>query len=124
MEYIETLQENLGGFDFSLHKRNDYLIKSNIMQAHHFTKTGTTIVGMLYDGGVMIAADTRATAGDIIADKNTVKIRQLAPNIYASGAGTAADLQHVSKKLKSELELQRLNTNRENRVFSSVARLT
>lgn len=35
-----------------------------------FTKTGTTIVGLIFDGGVIIAADTRATAGSIVADKN------------------------------------------------------
>lgn len=35
-----------------------------------FTKTGTTIVGLLFDGGVVLAADTRATAGSIVADKN------------------------------------------------------
>lgn len=33
------------------------------------TSTGTTIVGCVYDGGVVIAADTRATSGPIVADK-------------------------------------------------------
>jgi 20S proteasome alpha/beta subunit len=33
------------------------------------TSTGTTIVGCLFDGGVVIAADTRATQGPIVADK-------------------------------------------------------
>jgi 20S proteasome alpha/beta subunit len=33
------------------------------------TSTGTTIVGCLFDGGVVIAADTRATSGPIVADK-------------------------------------------------------
>lgn len=41
-----------------------------------------------------MAADTRATAGSIVADKNCEKLHVLAPNIWAAGAGTAADLHH------------------------------
>jgi 20S proteasome subunit beta 2 len=41
-----------------------------------------------------MAADTRATAGSIVADKNCEKLHTLAPNIWAAGAGTAADLHH------------------------------
>ena len=33
------------------------------------TSTGTTIVGCLYNGGVVLASDTRATQGPIVADK-------------------------------------------------------
>jgi len=39
----------------------------------------------------MLAADTRATQGTIVGDKNCYKIHELAPNIYCCGAGTAAD---------------------------------
>ena len=46
-----------------------------------------------------IAADTRATAGSIVADKNCEKLHKLAPNIYCAGAGTAADCDHVTSKL-------------------------
>ena len=33
-------------------------------------KTGTTIVGIIYKDGVILGADTRATEGPIVADKN------------------------------------------------------
>ena len=33
-------------------------------------KTGTTIVGVVYKDGVVLGADTRATEGDTVADKN------------------------------------------------------
>ena len=45
------------------------------------TKTGTTIVGIIYKDGVVLGADTRATEGNIIADKNCEKIHFLAKNI-------------------------------------------
>jgi 20S proteasome subunit beta 2 len=45
-----------------------------------------------------MGADTRATGGNIVGDKNCEKIHRLAPNIVACGAGTAADCDHVTGK--------------------------
>jgi 20S proteasome alpha/beta subunit len=56
------------GFDFSNHNRNLALHAQGV-PLPKATSTGTTIVGCIYDGGVVIAADTRATSGPIVADK-------------------------------------------------------
>ena len=56
------------GFDFSNHNRNVALHAQGI-PLPKVTSTGTTIVGCIFDGGVVIAADTRATSGPIVADK-------------------------------------------------------
>lgn len=45
------------------------------------TKTGTTIVGIIYKDGVILGADTRATEDTIVADKNCSKIHYLAKNM-------------------------------------------
>ena len=87
-----------GGFDFSNYARNQHL-KAQGLPDPKLTKTGTTIVGLIYKDGVVIGADTRATAGSIVADKNCWKIHYLAPNIYCCGAGTAADCDKVTSKL-------------------------
>ena len=47
-------------------------------------------------GGVVLGADTRSTAGTVVADKNCEKIHYIAPNIYCCGAGTAADTENVT----------------------------
>ena len=39
------------------------------------TSTGTTIVGCLFRDGIVLGADTRATEGPIVADKNCEKVR-------------------------------------------------
>lgn len=44
-------------------------------------KTGTTIVGIIFKDGVVLGADTRATEGPIVADKNCEKIHFLAKNM-------------------------------------------
>ena len=51
---------------------------------------------ILFQDGVILGADTRATEGPIVADKNCEKIHYMAPNIYCCGAGTAADTEAVT----------------------------
>jgi len=82
-------------------------------------KTGTTIVGVTFAGGVVLGADTRATSGNIVADKNCEKIHRLAKNIYCCGAGTAADTEMTTRSIESQLELLRLNTGREVQVVAA-----
>lgn len=66
LTHIPTL--TMPGFDFSNHNRNIALHAQGV-PLPKATSTGTTIVGCLFDGGVVIAADTRATSGPIVADK-------------------------------------------------------
>lgn len=87
------------------------------------TKTGTTIVGLIYKDGLVLGADTRATAGPIVADKNCEKIHYLAPNMYCCGAGTAADTEMTTALISSQLELHRLSTGRQARVVTAMTML-
>ena len=111
-----TYQEKLykGGFNFDNTLRNSSMITDKALKSH-FAKTGTTIVGVLCDEGVVLAADTRATAGNV-AEKNCEKVHFIAPNITCCGAGTAADCEYVTKRMSAELELLRMNTGRESKV--------
>jgi 20S proteasome subunit beta 2 len=56
------------GFDFSNYNRNAALHARGV-PLPKATSTGTTIVGCIFENGVVIAADTRATSGPIVADK-------------------------------------------------------
>jgi 20S proteasome subunit beta 2 len=87
------------------------------------TKTGTTICGTLFNGGVVLGADTRATNGELVAEKNCKKIHYMAPNIYCCGAGTAADTDNTSKLIQSQLELLRMETKGQSRVVTALTQL-
>ena len=97
--YLDVLKENQGGFNFDLCLRNNILIDKNVVSKPKFTSTGTTICGILFKDGVILAADTRATAGSMVADKNCEKLHKLAPNIYCARAGTVADNDWITKKM-------------------------
>lgn len=60
--------------------RNAQLMEKGFV-APKAVKTGTTIAGIVFKDGVILGADTRATEGNIVADKNCSKIHYLAKNI-------------------------------------------
>lgn len=118
----------LGGFDFSNVLRNGMIAHgaaSGMGKFHipSLKKTGTTICGVVFKGGVVLGADTRATEGTVISDKNCEKIHYIAPNIYCCGAGTAADTEMVTKTISSSLELLRRATGCHTRVVTAMTQL-
>ncbi|KAF2076438.1 hypothetical protein CYY_002241 [Polysphondylium violaceum] len=113
---------NRGGFTFDLCSRNTLLEKTGLKMPG-FLKTGTTIVGVVYKDGVVLGADTRATEGPIVADKNCEKIHYIADNIYCCGAGTAADTEMTTALISSKLKLHKLSTGKEPRVVTALTML-
>ncbi|KAI3728359.1 hypothetical protein L6452_16993 [Arctium lappa] len=118
----ETMDVPKTGFSFDLCRRNDMLAKKGL-KSPSYLKTGTTIVGLIFENGVILGADTRATEGPIVADKNCEKIHYMAPNIYCCGAGTAADTEAVTDNISSQLKLHRYHTGRESRVVTALTLL-
>eukprot|EP01041_Mallomonas_annulata_P007647 gene7647-15655_t len=116
-------EQNAGGFNFDLYTRNQMIAKSLGGGEGHLPKawkTGTTIVGIIYKDGIVLGADTRATGGSEVMDKNCEKIHYIAPNIYCCGAGTAADTEKTTELIASNLELLRLSTGTQSRVVTAL----
>lgn len=127
IEHKETPTETVLGrdvtaFNFDLAHRNALLRRTG-MKMPGAKKTGTTIVGVVYEGGIVLGADTRATSGTTVADKNCEKIHYIAPNIYCCGAGTAADTENTTALISSQLELLRLSTGTQSRVVTAMTLL-
>lgn len=115
-----------GGFNFDYCARDQKLcemLASTGGRIPKTMKTGTTIVGIVYKDGIVLGADTRATGGSEVCDKNCEKIHYLADNIYCCGAGTAADTEKTTELISSQLELHRLNTGMQPRVVTAVTLL-
>ena len=62
---------------------------------------GTTIVALIYQGGVMLAADGRTSSGQYVANRVADKIWPLTSNIFALKCGSAADTQFLLQTTKS-----------------------
>lgn len=110
------------GLSFDNYQRNQFLVSKGVTPPKT-TSTGTTIVGCKFNGGVIIAADTRATAGPIVADKNCEKLHRISPQIWCAGAGTAADTEMETQLISSNLELHSLYQSRKPRVVTALTML-
>ncbi|KAL3533209.1 hypothetical protein ACH5RR_006730 [Cinchona calisaya] len=58
--------------------------------------TGTTIIGVTYNGGVVLGADSRTSTGMYVANRASDKITKLTDNVYLCRSGSAADTQIIS----------------------------
>jgi len=59
-------------------------------------KTGTTIMAVKYNGGVVLGADTRTSSGDYVANRASRKISKVMEHIYVCRCGSAADTQALT----------------------------
>ena len=75
-------------------------------------KTGTTTVGIVCKDGVVIAADKRATAGNLIVDKRAEKVHLISEDVAVTIAGTVSDAQLLIKLIRAELKLKEVKTNK------------
>ncbi|XP_004423492.1 PREDICTED: proteasome subunit beta type-7 [Ceratotherium simum simum] len=122
MAAVSVYQPPVGGFSFDNCRRNANLEADFARKGFKLPtarKTGTTIAGVVYKDGIVLGADTRATEGMVVADKNCSKIHFISPNIYCCGAGTAADTDMTTQLISSNLELHSLSTGRLPRVVTA-----
>jgi hypothetical protein len=58
--------------------------------------TGTTIMALPFDGGVVVCADSRTSTGTYVANRVSDKLVQISEKIYCCRSGSAADTQALT----------------------------
>ena len=89
------------------------------MEEKDITKTGTTTLGMVCKDGVVMATETRATMGTLIAHKTTKKLYQIDEHLGLATAGLVGDLQILARYLNAEANLYRLKRDQKMPVKSA-----
>ena len=84
---------------------------------------GTTIMAAEYDGGVIIAADSRTTTGSYIVDRVSDKLTPLTDYIYCCRSGSAADTQMMAEIAYYRLYANSLQLNEEPKVKTAAHNL-
>lgn len=74
---------------------------------------GTTTVGFVCKDGVVLATETRATMGSLVANKGAEKLFQLDDKIGATIAGTVSHAQSLMDVIKAEIALYKLKNEKE-----------
>jgi len=75
-------------------------------------KTGTTTVGLVANGCVVLGADRKATMGYLVASKDVRKILQVADHIGMTVAGVVGDAQALERYIRAEIKLYQLQEER------------
>lgn len=71
-------------------------------------KKGTTCLGFMFKGGVVLAVDSRASSGQYIASMTVQKVIEIDPFLLGTMAGGAADCQYWERVLGMECRLWQL----------------
>ncbi|KAJ7477381.1 N-terminal nucleophile aminohydrolase [Mycena latifolia] len=69
---------------------------------------GTTTLAFRFQGGVIVAVDSRATAGSYVASGTVKKVIEINPYLLGTMAGTAADCQYWETYLGMHCRLHEL----------------
>ncbi|XP_030045118.1 proteasome subunit beta type-9-like [Microcaecilia unicolor] len=71
--------------------------------------TGTTIIAVEFDGGVIVGSDSRVSAGEAVTNRIFNKLAPLHDQIYCALSGSAADCQAVADMVNYYLDLHSLD---------------
>ncbi|XP_045104244.1 proteasome subunit beta type-6-like [Portunus trituberculatus] len=67
--------------------------------------TGTSIMAVEFDGGVVVGADSRTSMGVYVSNRVTDKLTRVTDHIYCCRSGSAADTQAIADIVASHMEL-------------------
>ena len=85
--------------------------------------TGTTIMAVKYNGGIIVASDSRASAGQWVANRVTDKLELLYDRIYVCRSGSAADTQTIARYTRYYLDSFKTNFDMEPTVTNAATLL-
>jgi len=63
--------------------------------------TGTSVVGIVYDGGVLLAADTLLSYGSMVKSFSTPRLHSIEDRILIGASGEYSDLQEIVAQVKA-----------------------
>lgn len=82
-------------------------------------KTGTTIIAIEFDGGVVLGSDSRVSAGASVVNRVMNKLSPLHDNIYCALSGSAADAQTVAEIVNYQLHVHSIEMGEDPQVRSA-----
>ncbi len=74
---------------------------------------GTTTVGIVCKDGIVLAADMRASLGNMVISKRVSKIFQIDDHLALAGAGSVGDILGLVRLLRAEAKLYKARVGKE-----------
>jgi len=73
---------------------------------------GATTVGVVFDGGVLLAAEKRVTYGNFIMSKDGKKVFKVTDRIGVACAGLVGDMQILAREMQAQTNLYSMDVGR------------
>jgi len=70
-----------------------------------FYMPGATTIGLVFDGGVILASEKRVTYGSMIMSKTGKKVFRIADHVGAACAGLVSDMQVLAREVEAQAKL-------------------
>lgn len=83
-----------------------------MIEGHQEPLKGTTTVGLVFEDGVVLATEMRATMGYLIASRKAKKVYQIADRIGMTTAGGVGDAQQMARIMTVECSLYNIRRGR------------
>lgn len=77
-------------------------------------KKGTTTVGIIANNCVVLAAESKATLGNLVSSKEAKKVFQLDDKIAVTISGSVGDAQQLIRVMQAELNLYKMENGESN----------
>ncbi len=87
-----------------------------MMDEMKLLKTGTTTVGIVCKDAVILAADRKATMGDLVSNKKMKKVVIINDSIAVTTAGLVSDIQLLIRLVRAQINLDELRKGKKLRV--------
>uniref|UniRef100_A0A3B1JMA9 Proteasome 20S subunit beta 9a n=1 Tax=Astyanax mexicanus TaxID=7994 RepID=A0A3B1JMA9_ASTMX len=81
--------------------------------------TGTTIIAIAFEGGVVIGSDSRVSAGASVVNRVMNKLSPLHDKIYCALSGSAADAQTMAEIVNYQLDVHSIEVGEDPLVRSA-----
>ncbi|XP_076865656.1 proteasome subunit beta type-9 [Brachyhypopomus gauderio] len=82
-------------------------------------KTGTTIIAIAFQGGVVLGSDSRVSAGEAVVNRVMNKLSPLHDKIYCALSGSAADAQTMAEIVNYQLDVHSIEVGEDPLVRSA-----
>lgn len=74
---------------------------------------GATAVGIIFDGGIVLASEKRIAFGNFLVSKSTKKTFSITPKVGATCAGLVADMQILSLQISALAKIRKMDIKRD-----------
>ena len=91
-----------GYYDFPRHSQASASMPGNISRSQYPITTGTSVFGLKYKDGVIIAADTSGNYGNLARYPTTQRVFKVNDTTCIASSGDIADFQYLHSLIKSK----------------------